>query len=79
MKDPIALAQNDNFRHILCFLVNSSGMRMRAIRMAMDVLNIEVYEAARWVNEVANRWREKDPDGHQVKPLPDSFQQRIKA
>lgn len=79
MKNRIQLAQNDNFRHILCFLVNSPGMRMRAIRMAMDVLSLEVHEATRWVNDVSNIWREKDPGGNQVKPLPESFQEILKG
>lgn len=79
MKDCIQLAQNDNFRHIICYLANSPGMKIRAARMVMDVLNLDAREASGWVNDVSNKWRGKDPDGNQVKPLPKSFQEILKG
>jgi hypothetical protein len=79
MKDRIDLARNDNFRHIICYLANAGGMRMRAARLVVDVLHINPKEALKFVDDVQRQWREQDPDGNQLKPLPASLIDHVKG
>lgn len=74
----IKLAESDNFRHIICYLANTGGMKMRAARLVMDTLHVHPKEALQYVNDVQQFWREKTPSGAPWKPLPRSLLDTLK-
>lgn len=74
----VELAESDNYRHIICYLANAGGMRMRAARLVMDTLHVSPREAVDYVDAVRATWQERTPDGSAMRPLPRSLQNALK-